>query len=259
MNISISTTGSTNKPTNIGSITFLEMDLPISTVFMYLIHGHSIQAPYGINNAYTLKGLKKSQLFTTIPYVAVDLDNIPYSWDELIEILRTNHMLPTMAYTTFSHNLPNKGNRYRLIYVFDNPLTEIQYRTVYPQIVNKMGLSVTDNCMGSPFQICHGTKTSANTFLDDTNVYNLAQFNLKPVERISQPQWTTIPPKGRKAVRSTLCSHTIKSNDEWCDIDINYVSELDKKIENSTVKNRKQIMQVLPKIELTLTQVNLFN
>ena len=60
--------------------------------------------------------------------IMIDLDGeVELELNELIENLKFK---PSIAYTTFSHLIENKGNRYRLLYLFENEIDDIFNRTV---------------------------------------------------------------------------------------------------------------------------------
>ena len=60
----------------------------------------------------------------------IDLDgDVECNLDELVSGLR---YIPSIAYTTYSHNQDGKGNRYRLLYLFRVAISDTEtYKCVH--------------------------------------------------------------------------------------------------------------------------------
>ncbi|MBQ9640537.1 MAG: hypothetical protein IJV06_03125 [Bacteroidaceae bacterium] len=147
----------------VAKMTFIEQDIDVNALYDLLINGHSIQCCYGIEGEYhPLKGrgVKKDR-FKQTNIVSVDLDDIPYSWIELKAIMSS--VLPTMMYTTYNHII--EGNRYRLLYCFDEPIYSFElYDALYKAITSRLGIEVTDNCGRLAYQMMHGTNKAGEHF-----------------------------------------------------------------------------------------------
>lgn len=180
----ISTTAYTAKPTNLGAISFIEMNTTPEFIYSRLINGHTIQCPFGIKHEYTTYKLAKNELFNGTQIVAVDVDDVPFSWKQL---LNTITVKPTIAYETFSHGIAGKGNRYRLLYFFNQPiLSKELYENIYYHICQLNGIEISDNCGHSPVQMMHGTKTNANSIFTEI-IYNIDDFNLNQLQNVKIP------------------------------------------------------------------------
>ena len=163
MYVSTSTKGFDSKPTegDYPTIKFVEQDITVPELFDKLINGHTIQCCFGISGEYTITGLIKKECFKQTNIVAVDLDKIDYCWEELRGVI--SHTLPTMMYTTFNHVID--GNRYRLLYYFDEPIYSFElYDALYKAITSRLGIEVTDNCGRLAYQMMHGTNKAGEHF-----------------------------------------------------------------------------------------------
>lgn len=74
--------------------------------------------------------------FLSTNIVPMDLDSVSIEMDDLIKNLTIQ---PTILYTTFSHEDKPSQRRYRLLYVFNNPINGKQeYQSVYNAIASKI-------------------------------------------------------------------------------------------------------------------------
>lgn len=121
---------------------------------------------------------KSVENFVHAQFVTIDIDGIE-EYNTLSSLLSSIDLTPSLAYTTLSHQTTTeegiyKGNRYRLIYVFDNLIQSAgQYKLLYDCIINylssKIENLVCDSHMRNPSQMAYGS-TSDNR--DNKEVYN---------------------------------------------------------------------------------------
>lgn len=144
------------------TIRFIEQDITVPELYDKLINGHSIQCCFGIEGEYKVsKGFDKKGRFQQTNIVSVDLDHCDYCWVELKAVISS--VLPTMMYTTFNHIID--GNRYRLLYVFEEPIYSYElYEALYKAIVSRMGMAISDNCGRLAYQLMHGTNKAGEHF-----------------------------------------------------------------------------------------------
>ena len=196
-------------------IKFIERDIDISELYDLLINGHSIQCCFGIEGEYTTAGLLKKESFKQTNIVAIDIDGSEYCW---LEIKAKITSTPTIMYTTFSNGIEGKGYRYRLIYVFDQPIYSLDlYSALANSIVSGLGITV-DDCSKYGTQMMHGTNKDAegfnsklfnkvfsfSSFLDETTIAEITNTN-----NYNGPKYKN-GPKGKYSTKekNTLrCSH----------------------------------------------------
>lgn len=157
MEISVSTRGFTVKP-QIPGITYEKLDLEPKDLEGYIRKGHVLSANFKVD--YPITQRQRTLLnFQSIPYLMIDIDDdIECSLDVLLDSIA---VVPTIAYSTFSHGI--KGNRYRLLYFFDEPITSKEvYKCIYSFICKECNLKLTDNCGKNIVQACIGSRHDCN-------------------------------------------------------------------------------------------------
>lgn len=194
----------------VAKMTFIEQDIDVNALYDLLINGHSIQCCFGIEGEYhPLKGRNvKKDRFKQTNIVSVDLDDIAYSWIELKAVISS--VLPTIMYTTYNHII--EGNRYRLLYCFDEPIYSVElYRALYNSIkslLNKCGVVITDNCGHTPYQMMNGTTQSANDFHSKNynKVFSFSSF-------LTEEQLQAIPNiQSNNKHKVALCTNIVKES-----------------------------------------------
>ncbi|HBN05054.1 MAG TPA: hypothetical protein DD434_04590 [Bacteroidales bacterium] len=100
--------------------------------------GHVFAHIYKVNNDQRFNASKNitklNFQFTHI--IPMDLDSVSITMDEIIELLKNQ---PTIIYTTFRHEDKVNKRRYRLLYVFNNPIIgEEEYLRVYDAIESQI-------------------------------------------------------------------------------------------------------------------------
>ena len=91
--------------------------------------------------------------------ISVDMDDSTIPMKEQLAQLKFK---PSFAYTSSSNGLPDKGFRFRLVYVFTDPICSISaFEELYHRICSSNGLDPKDNCGGKVSQLMNG-KTKPN-------------------------------------------------------------------------------------------------
>lgn len=177
MNVAISTNGYNTKPsaTLIPRIEFANQNVNIFQLEQAIMNGHAISAVFrSKDNIYTQKQ-RTMDNFVEIQFVMIDIDDS--SCENIDMLIETLALLPTIAYTTYSHKI--KGNRYRLIYVFDAIINNVDvYRQLYDQIVKKNNLQC-DPCGSNPTQMILGTNGPMADIRTFDKTYSLNDFDIK--------------------------------------------------------------------------------
>jgi hypothetical protein len=96
----------------------------------------------------------------------------------LVTLLDSLKYKPTVSYTTFSHNKEGKGNRYRLLYLFEDPITDTRlYKGIYKEIKSSFDFQLDDNCGSNPCQAVFGSGSDCEVVVTE-NSYSVNDFNL---------------------------------------------------------------------------------
>ncbi len=170
MEITISTQGFKDKP-KIPGITYDKMNIELNGLEKYIRNGYVLSANFNTDYPITQRNRTLSN-FQSIPYVMIDMDDdIDYELEVLVDSLS---ITPTIAYSTFSHGI--KGNRYRLLYFFDKPITSIiTYKHIYSFICGDCNLNLKDGCGSNPVQACIGSKEDCEYYYTG-EIYNHEDF-----------------------------------------------------------------------------------
>lgn len=155
----------TTKP-DVKYITWKPIELDAKEMFNYALSGYTITGDYGFKEEF-LKGRTKAN-WKSSAFLYIDLDDVNVDWNTLTSrtySLNDAILRPTGVYTTFSHNI--KGNRYRLVYIFDKPITD---QSIFANITGFYNNQIStifslgdgvDQCNRTVNQIMHGTNPTA--------------------------------------------------------------------------------------------------
>ena len=177
--ISISTQNFSQKPSGdeIKKISYIRKDMNIDDIVNCIQNGYVFSANF--NEDYTTaitQSDRRYDNFISTAMVMFDLDgDIDCSLEELIGLLK---YIPTVAYTTFSHHKGNKGNRYRLLYLFEDPINDINvYHSIYQEIKNSFEFEIDDNCGRNPCQAVFGSSSDCEIIVTN-QPYSVKDFSI---------------------------------------------------------------------------------
>lgn len=206
MNVAISTNGYNTKPsaTLIPRIEFSNKDVNLFQLKEAIMNGHAISAVFRTKDKKYTQNQRKMENIIGIQFVMLDIDDS--SCENIDMLIETLVILPTMAYTTYNHKV--KGNRYRLLYIFNDIITNVDvYRQLYDQIVEKNNLQC-DPCGSNPAQMILGTYGQMADIRTFDKTYSLNDFDIKYKMIIDNT-------KAKKQKSDTKIS--IEINDEFFD------------------------------------------
>lgn len=169
----------TQKPNNneIRKISYIRRDLDIDDVVNHIRGGYVLSANFCEDYTSTITQRdRRYDNFISTPMIMFDLDNdIDCTLNELVGALQYQ---PTISYTTFSHNKEGKGNRYRLLYLFEDPITDTRlYKGIYKEIKSSFDFELDDNCGSNPCQAVFGSGRDCEVVVTG-NSYSVDDFNL---------------------------------------------------------------------------------
>ena len=176
----------TQKPNNneIRKISYIRRDLDVDDVVNHIRGGYVLSANFC--NDYTSTITQRDRRydnFISTPMIMYDLDNdIDCTLNELVGALQYK---PTISYTTFSHQVNEKGNRYRLLYLFENPICDIDcYKSIYKKICNTFDFKIDDNCGCNPTQAVFGSHNDCEVIVTDIS-YSIDDFDISTEKGLS--------------------------------------------------------------------------
>lgn len=226
---SLSMSGFKEKPlkSRIGSLRWNKKDLSIDDLEYHIKNGYALTGIYSAPYPLNMKD-RNSKNFMFTSFVMIDLDeDYECGLKELVESLS---IPPTIAYTTFNHQQPNYGNRYRLFYVCDQPISSPEdYVGLYNYICQRCDLpkKLNDNCGRSIYQLCFGSRSDCEFFRTD-NILNIKEIKKKEEYKTINSKRVGHS-KNNKKPNKTLCSKSptvIVTNEQYLK-DYEEISTLD--------------------------------
>lgn len=177
----ISKVGYKEKPTNkmIPHLKFHKQDVDLDELEHYIKNGYALSAVFDAEYPLRMKD-KTYKNFAYSSYVMIDMDgDVKCDLKTLVDSLA---LTPTIAYSTFSHQKEDNGNRYRLLYIADTPIDSIEkYKGIYQYINEVCNLDLRDNCGNVPVQLCFGSTSDCiyiftNNLLNINNIINSKEY-----------------------------------------------------------------------------------
>ena len=115
--------------------------------------------------------------------VPIDLDERKLNYTQFLEQIKKSDIVPNLAYRTANDG--TKGNRYRLLYCFDEMITnETLYKQIYDGIIRKIDELTSDknkdNCGGVITQSFAGTNKIEDIFYND---YSQFYYNINGIKK----------------------------------------------------------------------------
>jgi hypothetical protein len=176
----------TSKPHNdeIRKISYIRRDLDVDDVVNHIRGGYVLSANFCEDYTSTITQRdRRYNNFISTPMIMFDLDNdIDCTLNELVGALQYK---PTISYTTFSHQKEDKGNRYRLLYLFEKPICDIDcYKSIYKKICNTFDFKIDDNCGCNPTQAVFGSHNDCEVIVTDIS-YSIDDFGISTEKGLS--------------------------------------------------------------------------
>lgn len=176
--LSVSVENYKTKPSDIVSqIKYVKRDLNLNEIETFIANGHSLSANFKhYQDGYVIQKYRNYENFSDTCFVFFDLDN---DFDlSLKEVNDSLTLKPTLCYTTYRHIV--EGNRYRLLYIFEEPITEIEtYKVIYYKIMSINNFSkLEDNCGCNCVQNVFGSNYNLKgyTYINNNITYHVKDF-----------------------------------------------------------------------------------
>lgn len=176
--LGISINGYNEKP-NVAKVKYRDYEIELGEIINLIKNGHVFSALFSDFNSEEYGQKKRTyNNFKGTYMVMVDVDDTEEkTLEELIGKLKIK---PTIGYTTFSHGL--KGNRYRLMYFFNDIITNIElFKMLYDSIVNENNLKLNDNCGRNPTQAVIGSNSNCQLYSSE-RIYSVEEFDLNDLK-----------------------------------------------------------------------------
>ena len=240
MYVSTSVEGYQQKP-DLAKITWEVKLLTLNEIADQLKGGHSLSQNFDITRKTGLfsQSERTKENFKSTQFIFIDLDEYPNDWDAMLGALK---LQPTIAYTTFRHRqtIDGKtyGNRFRLIYFFNEAITTISdYKGYYDALLHQTGIinilgandkRVIDSHARSGVLACHGTNSNNPFFhfinthktycLSDIDLQNGKYYNIKEGEESNIRQLPICRPPYSKVSKEIINDYDKMDYDLWYNV-----------------------------------------
>lgn len=157
-NLTVSDQTFAEKPKDFTKITFTEKNVSITQLSNMIKDGRLFSAVFD-DKQFPIN-YKVSDHFKHTNVIPIDIDDCDCSMKDFMGSLKFS---PSIAYETFSNLKDGKGYRFRLLYVFNEPLNADQYVMLYDAICNANNITAdyNDKHQKSPYQKYFGTTNTA--------------------------------------------------------------------------------------------------
>jgi len=181
--ITTSTKGYQHKPTDaqMSIANYRRQELTLEQISELIRQGYTLSANFCMDGATEIGQTQRTyDNFESTCFVAFDMDDdCTFTLEELVDSLT---LIPTLAYTTFSHQQPGKGNRYRLLYFFVDGINSIdEYRRIYDGICFDNNFHLNDNCGKVCVQAAFGSHFDCE-LTNTGKLYRTSDFSLTTMD-----------------------------------------------------------------------------
>lgn len=181
-NLSISTKSYIGKNQSWNTTTYLKTKLTVSELINKITQGHCYCYVFNDLDEEFGQSVKTLNHFLYTNVISIDIDD---SQIEMKRYIDTLSIKPTFAYTTPSNGV--KGFRFRLVYIFKNKIKGVEdYKAAYKGLINKLNITLTDNCASSPAQQMGGNN-NAEVYTSNI-IYNIAMLESKSNDENKQTE-----------------------------------------------------------------------
>lgn len=162
-NLSISTKPYHGKNQSWNTTTYLKTKLTVSEFINKIKDGYCYCYVFNDLDEEFGQSVKTLNNFLYSNILSIDIDDSSVEMNRYVDDLSIK---PTFAYTTPSNGV--KGYRFRLVYIFNQKIKGVEaYKAAYKALINKLNITLTDNCASSPAQQMGGNN---NAELYATNI-----------------------------------------------------------------------------------------
>lgn len=184
-NFSVSTKPYDRNKDNAAFIKWQETNGTITTLSDYISEGFAYCNCFYHKDGQTFgNGFKKADNVKSANLICLDLDAVRLTYHEFVAIMEQTEIMPNIVYTTANNSKYKKqtetyNNRYRVIYVVDEPIyNNALYKEVHQALKNEIRIITEDNNIfndNTDDNISHFFAGAKNTTITtDENIYPLS-------------------------------------------------------------------------------------
>lgn len=183
MFLNITTEAFIEKPQNYSNLKFIQVETSIDGMAELIKKGHGFTSLYNAKNLVTKTKNKTNWKETW--FLGYDIDKVNVSMDELYEKLSVK---PSISYTTPSNEKEEGIYCYRLVYVLDKPINNIdEFKYYYLSFSEYLGISkLIDNKAKDCTRYFNGSY-NCKQIINKEQVIDLSKYSLKEYSENCRP------------------------------------------------------------------------
>lgn len=224
-NFSVSTTkyDRNNDDKRISRLEWVDVTGDIRNLYDYVINGYAFCNCFKHNEKTFTNKQKRNDNLDGASMIILDMDAVKLSMDDFIERMVCTDICPNFVYTStndgiFKHPSDKYTNRYRVIYVIDQPITDAEtYSAMVDGIKKEISSICEDKCILNDMtdrSVSHffAGNPDAETFINE-NIFSLSFFLDRYTHERGSINYSNI--KGGEVFRKVNCTPpTISFKDE---------------------------------------------
>ena len=196
-----------------GQLSFSREAMSISQYKTNLLYGHSVTALHGRQDPYRWVGSFSGQ-WEGAQTILLDADECPIELQDLWDRLQRK---PTFAFTTQHHQVANYGNRFRLVYAFDQVMhnkddyNKIAHALMFEveETIRQSGYNdyKLDPCTTGEGRFFLGNPNAGVTTFDSWTVYSPLDI-VSVYDDTPHQQFTTLDVDTKSSIQSKQAKHS---------------------------------------------------
>ena len=196
-----------------GQLSFSREAMSISQYKTNLLYGHSVTALHGRQDPYRWVGSFSGQ-WEGAQTILLDADECPIELQDLWDRLQRK---PTFAFTTQHHQVANYGNRFRLVYAFDQVMhnkddyNKIAHALMFEveETIRQAGYNdyKLDPCTTGEGRFFLGNPNAGVTTFDSWTVYSPLDI-VSVYDDTPHQQFTTLDVDTKSSIQSKQAKHS---------------------------------------------------
>ena len=174
MLINFTTEAFKEKPQKYNNLKFVEKDVTIKDMAIMVHDGHGFTSLYNVKNLVT--STKNQKNWKESQFIGYDIDKVNISMNDLYDKLNVK---PSICYTTPSNEKEDGKYCYRLIYVLDKPINDIErFKFYYISFSQYLGISDLIDKKAKDCTRYFNGSYQCDLIINEDSIIDLTKYNL---------------------------------------------------------------------------------
>lgn len=209
MLINFTTEAFKEKPQKYNNLKFVEKDVTIKDMAIMVHDGHGFTSLYNVKNLVT--STKNQKNWKESQFIGYDIDKVNISMNDLYDKLNVK---PSICYTTPSNEKEDGKYCYRLIYVLDKPINDIErFKFYYISFSQYLGISDLIDKKAKDCTRYFNGSYQCDLIINEDSIIDLTKYNLdKCCKNESTNNITENTERGAILVDDSFLQQTVDRN-----------------------------------------------